>query len=170
MYLYPQLVLKIDRREIINGYDSFNFGLQVVKIRVWECFRNQKTNSCPTCFPQSLSEVASTVKHWSTVSLLRLYVMYAFKENSTLWFFYSKYQQYVTFKTIFTVYLYLLCCWELDENINTALIHPVKNIRLCTKTSVKKWFYRRHLPDYVTVLSFLHIFFWYGLNRQDILC
>lgn len=119
---------------------------------------NQKINSRPTCFPQSLSEVASTVKHWSTVSLLRVYVMYAFKENSTLWFFYWKYQQYVTFKTIFTIYLYLPCCWELDE-INTALIHLVKNIRLCTKTSVKTWFHRHRVPDHFTVLSFFTQFF-----------
>lgn len=31
MYSCPKRVLKIDRREIINGYGSFHFGLQVVK-------------------------------------------------------------------------------------------------------------------------------------------
>lgn len=94
---------------------SLAFMFQVVQIlvfrktRVWKrgrpVFSNQKQrlpysscmdigwsgeiSSCPTCFPQSFSEVASSVKYWSTVSLLKVYVMYAFKENPTLWYFYT---------------------------------------------------------------------------------
>lgn len=75
---------------IVNGFDAFHFGLYVSsyaytcfqeKKTVWEwgrpVFSNQKQglpysscmdigwsdeiNSCPTCFPQFFSEVASTV-------------------------------------------------------------------------------------------------------------
>lgn len=45
--------------------------------------------SCPTYFPQYFSEIASTVKHASAVSLLKVYVRCTFKEKNTLLYFYS---------------------------------------------------------------------------------
>lgn len=102
--LMPQPGELLISHYLIN--DPFCLALKLEKFKFGGANRPVLATKWQTCLSPSPSvEAASTVKHWSPVSLL-----FALKEKLkpliSFWQCCLKCQQYVTFQTIFTVFLF----------------------------------------------------------------